>query len=303
MVQIKPTGYFTQDPVLGGGSGDFSYLLDPSQTAGAYKALIDGALLPADVGNYDFITSSSPLTTGGPFNILPTKEGALTLGLGVINPFFGLATRGLIENRNIKALETLANEGILTRVTDPEPAGGVSKAFDRDFKGGTGQYRLSDEIEQELLETGENATDYFKRTFSDQFGQAQQLANYLDQVAYTTQGQFFQKDLFGNETSWSKYIDRSGNIKPDALEKWKQFGEEDSKGVLRMFEKKDDDPSPQPVQKDSGGVDMPQGGGGIDTLATSEPRGQVPDFLDTPSGRIDAQGRRLAGGTTNLLLG
>ena len=53
----------------------------------------------------------------------------------------------------------------------------------------------------------------------------------------------------------------------------------------------------------SGGVDMPQGGGGIDTLATSEPKGQVPDFLDTPSGRIDAQGRRLAGGTTNLLLG
>jgi hypothetical protein len=70
-----------------------------------------------------------------------------------------------------------------------------------------------------------------------------------------------------------------------------------------MFEKKDDDPSPQPVQKDSVGVDAPQGGGGIDTLATSEPKGQVPDFLDTPSGRIDAQGRRLAGGTTNLLLG
>jgi hypothetical protein len=49
---------------------------------------------------------------------------------------------------------------------------------------------------------------------------------------------------------------------------------------------------------------MPQGGGGLDSLVgVSEPRGKAPDFLDTPSGRFDPKGRRLAGGTTNLLLG
>tara|TARA_Y100001972_G_scaffold53440_1_gene65458 strand:- start:1779 stop:2672 length:894 start_codon:yes stop_codon:yes gene_type:complete len=294
--QIKPTGFFTQEPILGGGSGDFSYLIDPSQTAGAYKALIDGSLLPTDVGNYDFITSRSPLTAGGPFNLLPTAEGALTLGVGAINPFFGFLTRQAINNRNTKALETLANEGILTRVTSPEQSGAISKALGSELQPGTGQYRLSDEIEQELLETGETATDYFKRQFSDQFGQAQQLANYLDQVAYTTQGQFFQKDLFGNPTSWSKYIDRSGNIKPDALEKWQQFGQDDSRGVLKMFDKKDDAPETRT---------QPTNAVGIDTIdkGVSEARGDAPDFLDQASGKRDAKGRRIASGTTNLLLG
>lgn len=303
MVQIKPTGYFTQDPVLGGGSGDFSYLLDPSQTAGAYNAVLRGNLLPVNVDTDYNITSTSPLSMGGPFNLLPTSEGALTLGVGAINPIFGLFTRQAINNRNTKALETLANEGILERVVSPEKSGKFGNFLGSEFKSGTGQYKLSDAIEDQIRESDLSAQEFFQKQFDNDYKDASDLARYLDQVAYTTQGQFFQTDLFGNETPYAKYVDRQGNIRSDALEQWRQFGQEDKKGILRMFESDDDDPSPQPVQKDSGGVDMPQGGGGIDTLATSEPRGQVPDFLDTPSGRFDAKGRKLAGGTTNLLLG
>ena len=71
-----------------------------------------------------------------------------------------------------------------------------------------------------------------------------------------------------------------------------------------MFEPRETkDPDPQPTKQDKG-TDMPQGGGGLASLVgVSEPRGKAPDFLDTPSGRFDPKGRRLAGGTTNLLLG
>ena len=119
---IEPQGYFTTDPSIGGGSGAMRELLDPMDPAGAYRAFLAGRLYPSEVGDYSNLTSSSPLTQGGPFNLLPTPEGALTLGMGYINPIFGGLTRGAISARNAEALETLANQGILQVVQPAEPS-------------------------------------------------------------------------------------------------------------------------------------------------------------------------------------
>jgi hypothetical protein len=191
------------------------------------------------VGDYSNLTSTSPLTSGGPFNLLPTPEGALTLGVGAINPLFGLLTRGAISGRNAEALETLANQGILQVAQPAEPSSGFRKFLGYDYTPGTGQYRLSPETEKAILATGQTPKDYFESQFQSQYGDANDLARYLDQIAYTTQGEFFTKDLFGNSTPWSKYVDRQGNIRPDALDNWKKFGAEDKMGVLNMFKKKD----------------------------------------------------------------
>ena len=86
------------------------------------------------------------------------------------------------------------------------------------FKGDTGQYRISPEMEKQLLDSDKSPRDFFQERFDSDYGQANELAKYLDGVAYQTQGQFFQTDLFGNPTPYSKYVDRQGNIKPDALE-------------------------------------------------------------------------------------
>jgi hypothetical protein len=288
---INPQGYYTTDPSIGGGIGDtFQYLLDPSQTAGAYRAAIQGNLFPTDVGNYDYITSTSPLTTG-PFNLLPTAEGALQLGAGYINPLTGLAVRGAINSRNATALETLADQGILTRLKDPEPAGKLGTFLGAKFKGDTGQYRISPEMEKQLLDSDKSPRDFFQERFDSDYGQANELAKYLDGVAYQTQGQFFQTDLFGNPTPYSKYVDRQGNIKPDALDNWKQFGDQDKRGVLSMFDSKED----QGTQPDSG--NKPSFFGGIDTIKKSR------DSFGEPK-RFNKKGQRLAGGSkTNLLQG
>jgi len=240
---INPQGYFTQDPVLGGGSGAMRELLDPMDPAGAYKAFIAGRLYPTEVGDYSNLTSKSPLTSGGPFNLLPTPEGALTLGVGAINPLFGLLTRGAISGRNAEALETLVKSGVLTAEKPAEPSSGFRKFLGYEYTPGTGEYRLSPETGLDLMtyvkETGGTPKDYFESQFQSQYGDANDLARYLDQIAYTTQGQFFTKDLFGNPTPWSKYVDRQGNIRPDALDNWKKYGAEDKMGVLNMFKKKD----------------------------------------------------------------
>ena len=248
---IEPQGYYTLDPSIGGGvSRDegFQYLLDPSKTAGAYRASLQSNLFPSDVGNYDYITSSSPFTQGGPFNLLPTGEGLLTFGTSYVNPLAGLATRAAISSRNAEALETLADQGILTRLKDPEPSGKLGTFLGAKFKGDTGQYRFSEDTEKELLASGKSGQEFFQDRFDSEYGQANELAQYLDQIAYSTQGQFFQTDIFGNPTPYSKYVDRQGNIKPDALENWKQFGSQDKRGALNMFDSKED----QGTQPDSG---------------------------------------------------
>lgn len=239
MAEINPQGYFTQDPALGGGTGAMSYLLDPMDPAGAYKALLSGVLYPQDVNNYENLTSRSPLTSGGPFDLLPTAEGATTLGMGYINPIFGMLTRGAISARNAEALETLANQGILQTITPAESSSGVRKFLGYDYTPGTGEYRLSPDVELAIKESGGTPKEYFESQYKSQYGDASDLARYLDQIAYTTKGEFFQTDLFGNPTAWSKYVDRSGKIKPDALENWKKFGSEDKLGVLKYFKKKD----------------------------------------------------------------
>ena len=236
---IQPSGYFTQVPEIGGGSGAMSNLLDPMDPAGAYRAFLAGRLYPSEVGDYSNLTSTSPLTSGGPFNLLPTPEGALTLGVGAINPLFGILTRGAINARNAEALETLANQGILQVVEPAEPSSGLGKFMGNKYTPGTGQYRLAPETEKAILETGQTPKDYFESQFQSQYGDANDLARYLNQIAYTTQGEFFTEDLFGNPTAWSKYVDRQGNIKPDALENWKKFGAQDKRGMLNMFDKKD----------------------------------------------------------------
>ena len=93
---IEPSGYFTQDPSIGGGTGYFKSLLDPSDPAGAYKAFLSSKLFPSDVGDYSNITSSGAFGTG-PFSLIPTGEGLMTAAVGAVNPIAGFATRGAIN--------------------------------------------------------------------------------------------------------------------------------------------------------------------------------------------------------------
>ena len=298
---IQPSGYFTTAPELGGGKGNtFQYLLDPNDPAGAYRAFLNSRLFPTDVGNYDNITSSGALASG-PFNLIPTGEGMVTAGAGAVNPLAGIATRGAINRRNAEALETLAKAGILETITPAERSTGLTKFMGYDFKPNTGEYRLAPDVELAIQESGSTPQEYFESQFKSQYGQANELARYLDQIAYTTQGNFFTKDFFGNPTPWSKYVDRQGNIKPDALENWQKFGQKDKMGALAMFMGDD-----QGTQQSSSNQDSSRGGG-IDNLSqgqVSEPRDTTPDFLKSSQAkRFDSQGRRLAGGTTNLLQG
>lgn len=298
---IQPSGYFTTAPELGGGKGNtFQYLLDPNDPAGAYRAFLNSRLFPTDVGNYDNITSSGALASG-PFNLIPTGEGMVTAAAGAVNPLAGIATRGAINRRNAEALETLAKAGILETITPAERSTGLTKFMGYDFKPNTGEYRLAPDVELAIQESGSTPQEYFESQFKSQYGQANELARYLDQIAYTTQGNFFTKDFFGNPTPWSKYVDRQGNIKPDALENWQKFGQKDKMGALAMFMGDD-----QGTQQSSSNQDSSRGGG-IDNLSqgqVSEPRDTTPDFLKSSQAkRFDSQGRRLAGGTTNLLQG
>jgi|TARA_R100000081_G_C4781803_1_gene151984 hypothetical protein len=298
---IQPSGYFTTAPELGGGKGNtFQYLLDPNDPAGAYRAFLNSRLFPTDVGNYDNITSSGALASG-PFNLIPTSEGMVTAAAGAVNPLAGIATRGAINRRNAEALETLAKAGILETITPAERSTGLTKFMGYDFKPNTGEYRLAPDVELAIQESGSTPQEYFESQFKSQYGQANELARYLDQIAYTTQGNFFTKDFFGNPTPWSKYVDRQGNIKPDALENWQKFGQKDKMGALAMFMGDD-----QGTQQSSSNQDSSRGGG-IDNLSqgqVSEPRDTTPDFLKSSQAkRFDSQGRRLAGGTTNLLQG
>tara|TARA_Y100000114_G_scaffold144717_1_gene153583 strand:+ start:238 stop:1146 length:909 start_codon:yes stop_codon:yes gene_type:complete len=298
---IQPSGYFTTAPELGGGKGNtFQYLLDPNDPAGAYRAFLNSRLFPTDVGNYDNITSSGALASG-PFNLIPTGEGMVTAAAGAMNPLAGFATRGAINRRNAEALETLANLGILETITPAKQSTGFTKFMGYDFKPNTGEYRLAPDVELAIQESGSTPQAYFESQFQSQYGQANELARYLDQIAYTTQGNFFTKDFFGNPTPWSKYVDRQGNIRPDALENWQKFGQEDKMGALAMFTGDD-----QGTQQSSSNQDSSRGGG-IENLSqgqVSEPRGSTPDFLKSSQAkRFDSQGRRLAGGTTNLLQG
>ena len=298
---IQPSGYFTTAPELGGGKGNtFQYLLDPNDPAGAYRAFLNSRLFPTDVGNYDNITSSGALASG-PFNLIPTGEGMVTAAAGAVNPLAGIATRGAINRRNAEALEKLAKSGILETITPAERSTGLTKFMGYDFKPNTGEYRLAPDVELAIQESGSTPQEYFESQFKSQYGQANELARYLDQIAYTTQGNFFTKDFFGNPTPWSKYVDRQGNIKPDALENWQKFGQKDKMGALAMFMGDD-----QGTQQSSSNQDSSRGGG-IDNLSqgqVSEPRDTTPDFLKSSQAkRFDSQGRRLAGGTTNLLQG
>jgi len=247
---IQPSGYYTTAPELGGGKADsFQYLLDPDDPAGAYRRLLQGNLYPSDVGDYSNITSSGALSSG-PFNLIPTPEG-LTIGAaGLVNPLGAFAARGASKRSNSDALRTLANAGILEVIKPSEDASGFNK-----FLGYTtnpsGEYRLSKEVEDAITQQGITPKEYFQNQDAEQFGDARDLAQYLDQIAYTTQGNFFTKDLFGNPTPWSKYVDRNGNIKPDALENWKQFGSQDKRGALNMFDSKEDQGT-QPDSADKG---------------------------------------------------
>ena len=271
---IQPQGYFTTDPSIGGGSGAMRELLDPMDPAGAYRAFLNSRLFPSDVGNYENITSSGALASG-PFGLIPTEEGLVTGAMGAVNPMFGAVTRGAINARNAEALETLANQGILQAINPADPSSGLRKFLGYEYTPGTGQYRLSPETEKAILATGNTPQEYFESQFQSQYGDANDLARYLDQIAYTTQGQFFTKDLFGNPTPWSKYVDRQGNIRPDALDNWKKYGSEDKMGVLNMFKKKDQgtqsDYVPGKIDTSGGPIGAPfekqqTGGGGISDL-------------------------------------
>ena len=279
---IQPSGYFTTDPSIGGGKADtFQYLSDPMDPAGAYRALLQSKLYPTDVGNYENITSSGAFSTG-PFSLIPTGEGMMTAGVGAVNPILGGLTRGAINARNAEALETLAKAGILTAERPADPSSGLRKFLGYEYTPGTGQYRLSPETEKAILATGNTPQEYFESQFQSQYGQANELARYLDQIAYTTKGEFFTKDLFGNPTAWSKYVDRQGNIRPDALDNWKKFGAEDKMGVLNMFKKKDQGTQAgTTTQGSSGGggyIGAPfesqqTGGGGISDIIIDEDTG------------------------------
>jgi len=306
---INVQGYFTQDPSIGGGTGYFKSLLDPGDPAGAYKALLASKLYPSDIGDYENITSSGALATG-PFNLIPTGEGMMTTAMGAVNPIAGTLTRGAINARNVDALETLANQGILQTITPAEQSKGIRKFLGYEFTPGTGEYRLAPDVELAIQESGSTPQEYFESQFQSEYGQANELARYLDQIAYTTKGEFFTKDLFGNPTPWSKYVDRQGNIRPDALDNWNQFGQKDKMGVLAPFFDDDSSDTDQGTQDKSSNKRSSQGGG-IDNLSqgqVSEPAGSAPDFLSTSgrstSGGFDANtGRRLVKGTTNLFQG
>ena len=306
---IQPQGYFTTDPVLGGGSGALRNLLDPADPAGAYRAFLNSRLFPSDVGNYKNITSSGALASG-PFNLIPTGEGMMTAAVGAVNPIIGGLTRGAINRRNAEALETLANAGILEAVKPADASKGFTKFLGYEYKPNTGEYRLAPDVELAIQQSGSTPQEYFESQYKSQFGAANELAQYLDQIAYTTQGNFFTKDFFGNPTPWSKYVDRQGNIKADALEQWEKFGQKDKMGVLAAFMDDDDSgDTNQGTQQGSSNQGSTQGGG-IDDLfkgQVSEPRGSAPDFLSgsgSKSGGFDAKsGRRIVKGTTNLFQG
>jgi|9_EtaG_2_1085328.scaffolds.fasta_scaffold01575_1 hypothetical protein len=311
---IQPQGYFTTDPVLGGGSGALRNLLDPADPAGAYRAFLNSRLFPANVGDYQNITSSGQLASG-PFNLIPTGEGLTTALAGAVNPITGIAARGAINRRNAEALETLANLGILETITPADASKGFTKFLGYEFTPGTGEYRLSPEVELAIQQSGSTPQEYFESQYKSQFGAANELAQYLDQIAYTTQGNFFTKDFFGNPTPWSKYIDRQGNIKADALEQWEKFGQKDKMGVLAAFMDDDDNQGTQQSSSNQGST----AGGGIDDLfkgQVSEPMGSTPDFLQSSSNNsggapkesytkydpVSGRMRKVAGGTTNLFL-
>jgi hypothetical protein len=310
---IGPSGYFTTDPSIGGGKANtFQYLLDPMDPAGAYKAALSSKLFPTDVGNYENITSSGTLASG-PFNLIPTGEGMMTAAVGAVNPIFGFMTRGAINSRNAEALETLANAGILETITPAKESTGLRKFLNSPYVPGTGEYRLAPDVEKAILATGSTPQEYFEQQYQSQYGDASELARYLDQMAYVTKGQFFQEDLFGNPTAVSKYVDRQGNIRPDALENWKKFGSKDKRGVLNMFDQGTQESSSKKESSGSGGI------ADLFKNQVSEPVGSTPDFLqssskdknrssdvpkqsytkyDPGSGRM----RKVAGGTTNLFL-
>ena len=262
---IDVQGYFTQDPSIGGGTGYFKSLLDPMDPAGAYRAFLNSRLFPTDIGNYENITSSGTLASG-PFNLIPTGEGMMTAAVGAVNPIFGGLTRGAINARNAEALETLAKAGILETITPAEASSGFRKFLGYEFTPGTGEYRLAPDVELAIQQSGSTPQEYFESQYKSQFGAANELAQYLDQIAYTTQGNFFTKDFFGNPTPWSKYIDRQGNIKADALEQWEKFGQKDKMGVLAAFMDDDDSgDTNQGTQQGSSNQESTQGGG-IDDL-------------------------------------
>jgi|TARA_A100000172_G_scaffold8180_2_gene4532 hypothetical protein len=259
---IQPQGYYTTAPELGGGKADsFQYLLDPDDPAGAYRRLLQGNLYPSNVGDYSNITSSGALTSG-PFNLVPTPEGLAVGAAGLVNPFAGIVARGAQKRSNSDALRTLANAGILEVIKPSEDATGFNK-----FMGYTtnpsGEYRLSKEVEDAITEQGITPKQYFENQDAEQFGDARGLAKYLDQIAYSTQGNFFTKDLFGNPTPWSKYVDRNGNIKPDALQQWQIFGDNDKKGILADKDFSGDDNNNQGTLEGSGDKDLSSGGGFI----------------------------------------
>jgi hypothetical protein len=311
---INVQGYFTQDPAIGKGTGYFKSLLDPGDPAGAYKALLASKLYPSDIGDYKNITSSGTLATG-PFNLIPTGEGMMTTAMGAVNPIAGALTRGAINARNADALETLANQGILQTIKPAEESSGIRKLMGYNYKPNTGEYKLAPDVELAIQESGSTPQEYFESQFQSQYGQANELARYLDQIAYTTKGEFFTKDFFGNPTPWSKYVDRQGNIRPDALDNWKQFGQKDKMGFLANFMDDDSGDTNQGTPKVMASTSS-SGGGGIDELfkgQVSETAGNPQVSLNTraESGldafgqpkRFDRKGRRLAGGTTNLLQG
>jgi len=314
-MEIQPSGYFTTDPSIGGGKADsFQYLLDPMDPAGAYRAFLNSRLFPTDIGNYENITSSGTFGTG-PFSLIPTGEGLMTAAVGAVNPIAGFATRGAINARNAEALETLAKQGILQTITPADASSGFRKFLGYEYTPGTGEYRLAPDVELAIQQSGSTPQEYFESQFQSKYSQANALAKYLDQIAYTTKGEFFTKDFFGNPTPWSKYVDRQGNIKPDALEQWEKYGAKDKMGVLAPFFDDDSSDTNQGTQQSSSNQGS-SGSGGIDDLfkdQVSEPVGSSPDFLqssnssrnvpreqytkyDPGSGRM----RTVAGGTTNL---
>jgi hypothetical protein len=279
---IDPSGYFTTDSSIGGGSGAMKNLLDPNDPAGAYRAFLESKLYPSDVGDYSNITSKGALASG-PFNLVPTGEGMLTTAMGAVNPLFGLMTQGALNARNADALETLVKSGILTAEKTADSSQGIRKLMGYNYVPKTGEYRLSPETQSGLdayvsENKGSTPKDYFESQFQSKYGQANELARYLDQVAYTTQGDFFTKDFFGNPTPWSKYIDRQGNIKSDALDTWDQFGQQDKMGVLANMSNDADQGTPEVMastSSSSGG--QSSGGGGIDKVVMKRP-----DFKKDP---------------------
>ena len=303
--EISPSGYFTTDPSIGGGSGAMRDLLDPMDPAGAYRAFINSRLFPTDIGNYQNITSTGALASG-PFNLIPTGEGVITGAAGFVSPVAGGLTRAAINARNAEALETLAKQGILETIKPAEPSTGIRKFLDYQFTPGTGEYRLAPDVELAIKESGSSPQDYFESQYKERFGQANELARYLDQMAYVTKGQFFQTDLFGNPTPVSKYVDRQGNIRPDALENWKKFGQKDKMGALSpLFDDEGEfkfkgTQQDQGTQRDSG--DKSNFFGGINTIQKKSKDSSL-DSFGQPK-RFDTKGRRLAGGSkTNLLQG